>query len=84
MPIRHDLGNKFAHRLWVVHQNSLWIAFAADEAQIRGKTPPLLALTRNEYSLQSRPQTRMAAFLAGFLLDGRRAQKAVPFQVPPA
>ena len=81
MPIVHGLGNKLAHRLRVVHQNSLWIAFAADEAQIRGKTPPLLALSRNEYSLQSRPQTRTAAFLAGFLLDGSRAQKAAPIPV---
>jgi hypothetical protein len=55
-------------------------AFAADEAQIRGKTPPPMG--RNEYSLQSRPQTRTAAFaLAGFLLDGSRAQKAAPIPV---
>ncbi len=80
MPIVHGLGNKFAHRLWVLHQNSLWIAFAADEAQIRGKPRPLLALSRNgtRYNPDHKPaQLHFWRVFARWQSD----QKAAPIPV---
>jgi branched-chain amino acid transport system permease protein len=75
------LGDKSHVGCAVVHQNCLWTASRL-MGETQGKTPPPGARAADRASLQSRPQTRTAALLAGFLLDGSRAHKAAPISVP--
>ena len=65
MPIVHERGNKFAHRLWVLHQIPYGLLLQLMKRKSAGKPRHCWrgAETSTRYIP---PQTRTAAFLAGF------------------